>query len=388
MAQEVVQQIAQRLQEAEHILLAFPYASDLKESGDSLGSALALYGYLQKLGKRAELAAAGFDPQGRLKFLPQAQAVQSILKRPPHYTLRVKTAPAQFKEFSYAMKESGLEIYLTPEQEQSVLRPEDLELTRGQYKYDTIVTLNTPDLAALGQLFEAHAELFYRTPIINLDHHSSNEQYGQINYVNINAAATGELLTEMLQTIGHPLLDADMATNLFAAIFLKTHGFKNPTITPNTLKLAAELLGLGARREELMQQVYRSRSLSALKLWGKALAHLKHDPETRLTWSTLTEREILESSGALEDLPEVIEELIFTSPEALITALLYEESAGRICVLLASKKPSLSPRALPWEVLETSSSRTKYCLFNQTLASAERAVIDKLKEMLKLLPQS
>ena len=386
MAQEVLQQIAQRLRESEHTLVAFPYATGARESGDAVGSALALQGFLSKIGKKADLAASGFEQSPKLAFLPGTHLVQNSLTKPRHYTVRVKTANAKLKELSYGIKDDALEIYLT--QEQGVLTSQDIELQRGKYKYDTIVTLDAPDLPALGKLFEEHSEFFYGTPIINIDHHSGNEQYGQINLVDINAAATGEVLAEVLKSIGGHHIDEHIATNLFAAIFLKTQGFKNPTITPSTLKLAAELIQLGARREEIMKNVFRSRSLASLRLWGKAMAHLKHDPVTKLTWSTLTTREILESGGDVRELPDVIEELIFTSPEASLVTLIYEETEGKICVMLANKNGGREFRALPWEVLETAHGLTKYCLLKYDLLSAEREVVGKLQSMLKLLPQS
>lgn len=386
MPMDTLQQISQRLQESEHTLIAFPYASGAKESGDALGSALALYGYLKKLGKKADLVAQGYEVPEKLKFLPHATLVQPALARPQNYTLRVNMRGAPLKEISHGLRDGALEIHLTPEH--GMLKSEDIELHSGRYPYDTIVTLDAPDLPALGKLFEEHAELFYGTPIINIDHHAQNEQYGQINLLDINAAATGEIVASMLHSMKAHHLDEHMATNLFAAMFLKTQGFKSPATTSNTLKVAAELISLGARREEIMRNVFRSRSLASLRLWGKALAHLKHDPARGLAWSTLTQREILESGGEVRELPEVIEELIFTAPEANLVALLYEETENRICVMLAAKKAVPQTHALPWEALETAPGLTKYCLVNHTLLSAEREVLDKLQAMLKLLPQS
>ena len=382
---EVLQQIAERLQGSERPLIVFPYVAGGKESADAVGSALALFGYLKKMGKHPEIVAHGFSPEGRLAFLPDIAQIQPALAHPSNYTLRIKTGQAKIKDLNYANTADGLEIYLTPEQ--GTLEPHDIELKAGAYPYDTIVTLDAPDLPALGKLFEEHSELFYGTPIINIDHHASNEQYGQINLVDINASAVGEVVANALNHLGGHHLDEHIATNLFAAIFLKTNGFKNPTITPNTLKVASELIQLGARREEIMKHVYRSRSLASLRLWGRALAHLKHDPVTHLTWSTLTAREILESGGDVRELPDVIEELIFTSPEASLVALLYEETEHRVCVMLASKKSNMQPHALPWEVLETTHGLTKYCLLNHDLLSGEREVVEKLEGMLKLLPQ-
>lgn len=386
MPQDTLQQLSQRLQDSEHILIAFPYASDSKESGDALGSALALFGYLNKIGKKVDVAASGFETSGRMNFLPHTSEVRPEIVRPQSYTLRVKNDQAQIKELSYGVQNGALEIYLTPEHGE--LDMEHIELHKGKYKYDTIMTLDAPDFVSLGKIFEQHAPLFYNTPIINIDHHSANEHYGQINLVDINAAATGEIVAGLLKQIGNHHIDADIATNLFAAIFLKTHGFRNLNISPNTLKIGAELIQLGARREEIMKNIYRSRSLACLRLWGKALAHLKHDPVLKFAWSTLTLREILETGGDARELPDVIEELIFTAPEAALVALIYEEAEGRICVMLSTKKQSAMPSALPWDVVQSAPGLIKYCLLNYDIMSAEREVVERVKGMLGLMPRA
>ncbi|MDO8505270.1 MAG: DHH family phosphoesterase [bacterium] len=386
MAQEILQQISQRLSESERTLIAFPYTAGSKESGDALCSALALYGYLEKTGKKVDIVAPGFEPQARFAFLPHIDKVQSSLEAPRSYTLKINTSHAPLKQWSYELRDGAIELYLSPSE--GSLSMGDIELRQQNYRYDTVVTLDAPDLPSLGNTFKDHSKLFYDTPIINIDHHASNEQYGQINLIDINAAATGEIIAGMLKQIGGHHVDSGIATNLFAAIFLKTHGFKNPTISSNTLKVAAELISLGAKREEIMKHMFRSRSLASLRLWGRALAHLKYDAAIKLTWSTLTLREILESGGDIKELPDVIEELIFTSPEAALTALIFEEKEGRICVMLGTKKAGMqSSHALPWEMLETSPGLTRYCLLNHTLLSAEQEVVEKLKNMLKLLPQ-
>lgn len=385
MAQEVMQQIAQRLQESERILIAFAHSSARKESCDGLGSALALYRYLRAIGKQVEMVSTGFSP-GRFAFLPHATEVRGNIFAPRRHTVRIRTDRAPIKEWSYGLKEGALELYLTPQQ--GAISKEDVEVHEERYGYDTVITLDAPDLPSLGSLFHEHGELFYKTPIINIDHHPENEQYGQINLIDINASSTGEIIAGLFKQIAPHRIDPEIATHLFAAIFLKTGGFKNPTITPQTLKLAAELIGLGARREEIMQNVFRARSLASLKLWGRALAHLKFDSELKLAWSTLTLREIIDTGGDVRDLPDVIEELIFTSPEARLVALIHEETECRICVMIAAKKTAMQPHALPWEILETTAGLTKYCMPNRDLIAAEREVIEKLQGLLKLLPQS
>jgi nanoRNase/pAp phosphatase (c-di-AMP/oligoRNAs hydrolase) len=107
-------------------------------------------------------------------------------------------------------------------------------------------------------------------------------------------------------------------------IISKTKNFKTQNITPQLLSAASKLISAGGQREEIVNKLYRSRTLNVLKLWGRVLARLTSDFNDKMVWSVLTGSDFQKTSTNEEDLPEVIDELIVNIPKAEIITLIYE----------------------------------------------------------------
>ena len=169
------------------------------------------------------------------------------------------------------------------------LPAEDVKTRSGEFKYDLVIVLDTPDLESLGSIYDNDTEFFYQIPIINIDHGSNNEAFGQINLVELTAIATAEILFNLFTNYSRDLLDENIATCLLAGIIAKTKSFKTQNLTPQSLSVSSQLISMGARREEIVNQLYRSRSLNVLKLWGRVLARLTSALENKLVWTVLTQ---------------------------------------------------------------------------------------------------
>ncbi|HHW18431.1 MAG TPA: bifunctional oligoribonuclease/PAP phosphatase NrnA [Firmicutes bacterium] len=134
---------------------------------------------------------------------------------------------------------------------------------------------------------------------VNIDHHISNSNFGHINLVDPEASASGELVMELLETLGVPLTQ-DIGTCLYVAIVTDTGGFRYQNTSAKTMRLAAKLLDIGVKASEVADQVFETRSLSSLLLLKAALGTLKIYQNGRLAAVTVT-REMLRSAGASPD---------------------------------------------------------------------------------------
>lgn len=108
---------------------------------------------------------------------------------------------------------------------------------------------------------------------INIDHHISNNGYGDLAYIDATAPAAGQIIYELIQTTGLPI-DAAIAENLFAAISTDTGSFQYSNTTARTLKIASELVEHGVnvgRISELLYQTYPLRRLQLLRALLNAL---------------------------------------------------------------------------------------------------------------------
>src|SRR4051812_11106971 len=96
--------------------------------------------------------------------------------------------------------------------------------------YDLIVVGDCGELARVGSVLDAHAELFARVPLVDIDHHGSNTGFGAVDWVDAAAAATCELETLLLPRLGVPVdaHDGAIATLLMAGVVFDTATFAHP----------------------------------------------------------------------------------------------------------------------------------------------------------------
>ena len=394
MALALAQQAIESVNRANHILLAtrgLPANLKAPAALDGLTSSLGLALFLDRLGKQVDVVANGYQIQPHLNFLPRSDQIKSSLDGSQKFVIKLDLDKTKLREMSYEVIDNELQIFVTPEQ--GSFTAENLKTHAEDFKYDLIITLDVPDLEQLGAVFEQNTKLFFNTPIINIDHQADNEHFGAVNLVDLTASATSEVVYNHLEDWNRSLIDERVALCLLTGLLAKTQIFQTIK-SPKTFQTAGRLVALGADQEKIMQALYRNRSLGTFKLWGRTLAHLKHDPTLKFAWSSLTTRDFLETGGEEGELLDVVQELILNSHEAETVLLLYEKARTsdvhqtEICGLLFSTKIKDVATLLAPKFLESTRSSepqvglARFCLFNQDILTAERAVVDELKPRL------
>ncbi len=317
------EQIKKIIKQSKEALLV----TDGSEDIDSLASLLAFHLALKKLDKTTTPVAKLGSSSKNLEFLPGFSKIQTNLKGAKDFIISLDISHAKVGQFKYNIKKDKLNIHITPKR--GHFEPHDVKIKKGKSKYDLIVVLNTPTLENLNLLYQENAELFYESPLINIDCHSSNENFGEINLVKITASATAEILFSFLKSLDPEIISEDIATCLLTGIISKTNNFQNLKTTPQTFIAAAKLIELGAERELIIQNLYKTRSLSNLHLWGRTLARLKTNLNQKLVWSLLSQADFEKSESTIQDIERIINELKNNTIKA------------DIIFLLAEKKPSL-----------------------------------------------
>jgi len=375
MALSNLQQTLELIKQNKTILLTFKQ----DWTGDALSGALALAEVLNKLGKQVEIVCADFQISTNLSFLPAAVIKKNITSL-QKFIISIDTSATKIGEFNYDSEENKLNIYLTPES--GAFNPQDVTTATANYKYDLVIIVDSPDLESLGEVYEQHADFFYNTPKINLDNSNKNEYFGNVNLVNLAAAASCEIIYELIKAINENLIDENIATYLLTGIISATKNFKVAGVTPRTLNLASWLIARGARREQIIQNLYQNRYLSTLKLWGRVLSRLNNDLDDKLVWSVLSRQDFLETSTAPEELVEVIDELIVSMPKTEIIALIYEDKKNGLNEIKAIVYSAKNLNALKiTEKFNSTGNQTiaKFTLTNINLAEAERLILAEIK---------
>ncbi|MFH1838958.1 MAG: DHH family phosphoesterase [Patescibacteria group bacterium] len=379
MALNSEQQALELINRAKNILVA----SRQHPTPDTISSAVACFLFLRNMGKNVDVVIPGFEIDKSPKFLPGLKDVKSQTGPIRAFKIYLDIDKTPLGELMYDVKDNKLEITVLPASGEWTSK--DVKAKHGEDYYDLIIALDCPDMHTLGDLVKKHADFLYRTHVINIDCDSSNENWAQINIVNLNAVATCEVLYNLFTKWDKNLIDNDIATALLAGMISKTKSFRTQNITPKTLSVASELVAQGARRQEIVHGLWRTRSVSTLKLWGHALSRLNQDRELGLVWTALTKNDFVDTGAGDGDLDDVVSELVTYSPEAKVVALIYEPvKPGAICVSL-HVKPPLTATALARTFGATGTNeRAKFCLNENTpLVDGVNETINRLKETIR-----
>ena len=151
---------------------------------------------------------------------------------------------------------------------------------RPEGRFDFICTVDCSDLNRTGGALNG-----YPQPDLNIDHHITNLEYARINLVEPSAVATAEMLAELLPAVKLPL-NQPVSAALLTGIITDTIGFRTSNVTPKALRIAADLMELGANLPEIYRRGLVDRSFEAIQLWGAGLENLNR--EGGLVWTTLT----------------------------------------------------------------------------------------------------
>ncbi|HQF57061.1 MAG TPA: DHH family phosphoesterase [Candidatus Magasanikbacteria bacterium] len=368
------EQIKQLIENKKNILIVFGEPTN----GDAIGSAVALALFLEKMGKRIDIISDDFNLPNNFKFLNKAKEIKSGFDFLQKFVISVDINKTGLQELSYDVKDNKLRIFITPKQ--SFLNRENIRTAQSDFKYDLIFVVDTPDLESLGNIYDNNTELFYQKPIINIDHKSSNENFGQINLIDITHTSTAESIYHLIKEIGPEQINQEIATSLLTGIISKTRSFKSQNIKPQTLNTASELINLGAERERIVQNLYRTKTIATLKLWGSVLSHLQNDNNLNLAWSVITRDDFIRSNSTPEDLSNIIEELLSNSPQIKLLVLLYEKNEQIHVILDTNKEYNALELLRPFGQVNGDKQQARTILENTNLKQAEEKIIETIKK--------
>jgi phosphoesterase RecJ-like protein len=176
---------------------------------------------------------------------------------------------------------------------------EAVQTTLGDEQFDLVIALDAGELTRFGGLYEQHRAFLDHIPILNIDHHVSSTGCGQVNIIDTNSAATGELLVLFQQQAGLPL-NADAALCLLTGIITDTGSFQYTSTTPRTMQAGAILLTAGAVIETIVQPIYRTRPLVQARFQAAVIRNTQTACNGRLIWSYATDETLAETDATPE----------------------------------------------------------------------------------------
>lgn len=379
MSQDLNEQAKRLIDKSNNILIVFKKSYTV----DSLTSALAIFNMLKKKDKEVTIACDRFELESNRDFLKGVDLVKDKLVNLRRFIINLHLKNVGVEEFSYDVNDNELKIYITPKN--GFFEEKDITTGSSDFIYDLVVVIDSPDLESLGDLYEDNRELYYKVPIINIDHTTANDNFGQINLIDLKSVATSQVVYNFLKN-NFDEISSDISTLLLSGVMTKTRAFKSSSITPDVLAVTSELISLGADRETVVKNLYQSKSLSTLKLWGRVLARLQQDASIKLVWSLISHEDFVKSGANIKDVHSAVEEIITSIPDSEIIVILFEkpdslkEKDFKICAQIFTKSNYDSKELTRAFSSQGAKDFAEFCLDSSNLVEAEKIVVDEIRK--------
>lgn len=242
--------IYHEIDRAQHILLVAHPNSD----GDTSGSVTALYSWLASLDKTVDIFCTT-KLSSKLEFLPNSQ--------------KIKTNT-------------------------NIWSNQDINL---------VIVCDSGDLTYAG-ISEHIKNLKPNTPIINFDHHNTNNYFGDLNMVIDTEASTTAVLYRFFY-YNKIKINRDMATSLLTGLVTDTGHFSNSATTKTSLHTASKLVELGANINLIRKHIVKDKRIDGLKLWGEVLSRINHDKNLDLVYTYISQKDIKKHKATQSDVEGV-----------------------------------------------------------------------------------
>jgi len=227
----------------------FIVTSHVNAEGDAVGSELAVFYLLKQLGKNA-IVMNGEPVPERYKFLPGCGKIA---------------------------------VY-------NGARPEG---------YENIIVVDCSTVQRSGEMASLIAGSRAR---INIDHHVSNNKFGDFNWVNPDASSCGEMIFELYKSMSLHI-NEDIAVLLYVAMLTDTGSFRYDSTTQRTHHIAGELIKLGVHPSRVAEDVYETKEMGDIELLSKALATIKKACGGKITYMYVTKK-MLDDTGTTPDMTD------------------------------------------------------------------------------------
>lgn len=197
--------------------------------------------------------------------------------------------------------------------------------------YDLVITVDCNATDRWGSFCQVASQ--GSIPIVNIDHHVTNTLFGQVNWVDSQAASTAEMIYDLAAPLGISTSE-QIATCLLVGIVTDTQAFRTPNTTPRTLEVALSTMKAGASLPDIVARTIDVRSFASMRLWARVVGRaLLSD---KVVWAEVSRADIL-SCGADRDAVRGLVNFLLTTRESQVAVLLTENSNGAIDVSMRSK---------------------------------------------------
>ncbi|WP_395091290.1 bifunctional oligoribonuclease/PAP phosphatase NrnA [Armatimonas sp.] len=196
------------------------------------------------------------------------------------------------------------------------------------------VGLDAGDLKRLGE----NAETVLSAPLVmDIDHHVTGGQFGQVRLLDATSASTAELVYDLLLALGVELTP-EIAQCLLCGVLTDTGSFRFSNTKPRTMAVGGALIAAGASPTVIYESVYENASFGAQKLLGRAMDRMARSADGKLVWSWVIQSDFTEFDATDKD-TDGIATALRAVRGAEVAMFLRQMPSGKLRVSLRAQEP-------------------------------------------------
>ncbi len=158
--------------------------------------------------------------------------------------------------------------------------------------------------------------------VIEIDHHDHRRPFGDIQLIDVDAGAVGEIIYRLLKYL-KITITSDIARNILTSIIVETNSFRLPSVRPLTFAICAEMVRTGVNFKRLSELVYWAKSREAAILSGICMSKLRFEKCGKLAWSVISRKDFSRIGGKDQDVDAVANDIL--SIQSVKVAVLFRE---------------------------------------------------------------
>lgn len=303
---------------------AFLITSHISLEGDALGSELALASLLRKLGKTAYIVNSGKTPSN-YSFLPGVKKISHRFSNRAH---------------------------------------------------QAVFIIDCSDRGRAGRIADL---IDARKPVINIDHHIGNKNFGKINWVEPGASSTGEMIYQLFRLTKTELNKKD-ALNIYTAILTDTGSFRHSSTTSKTLYICSRLLEFGIRPAEIYARIYENNSVQDAIYVAKIISRLSFAANNKIAWIKIKRAEFEEIKDKSELLDKILD--FAKSIKTVKVVLIFCQVDNRFVKLNLRSKSPIDVQKIASSFGGGGHRLASGCTIEGNIKDVERKVLKEVKKIL------
>lgn len=238
--------------------------------------------------------------------------------------------------------------------------------------YDLAIAV---DVAAKDRMSDMHEIYFNAKNTANVDHHITNNNYGNVNIVKGEASSAGEVVYEIAKDLNWKF-NKEIAELLYIAILTDTGGFRFENTSPKVLTYAAELIEMGLNPTQIYRQCYESKPKAMALLNAYAIQNAVFKENDKIAYTIIT-KEDMKNFNAKNDYTEGISEALRQINSTEVAILLKELPNQMTKVSLRSKKVNVA------KIAEAFDGGGHHYAAGCTIQKPPKIAVEKLLELVK-----